>query len=274
MLTHSLSGYFLKKWFYNIDSKKIVLLFIFGAMFPDIDILWSYNNYNLHRVVTHSLLLLPIISIFPALIFYYIFKKEIKLKIVYLIFLSGIITHIFLDTLIIWGTPLLWPLSNNYYSLNIYTFVFEPLFIPIYLYFLLYFMKIINNISINVIKFMTIFMIFVFFLKFSLLYYVSNLSTIKNNTIIGVIKSPSDLVLQRYYNSFSNDGDKIHGELIDLYTGTIIERYDKEIFIDDNSICSNLHNGFLFTENGFVGDIRYGISLGDNGNCFFGMKIY
>lgn len=273
MITHSMSWYFLKKWFYDVDSKKILILFICWALFPDIDILWSFNDYKLHRVLTHSIFMLPFVSIIPSFIFYHIFKKEIKYKIIYFIFFVWIILHIFLDTIIIWWTPLFWPISDKYYSLNIYTFVFEPLFLPVYLYFLFYFLKIIKSVTMKTVKIMTFYMIFVFVFKLSLLFYVDQLSHVNNNTVIGMIKSPSDLIIQRYFNSFWTYWDKIHWEIIDLYSWNIVENYEKDVYVDKNLYCSNLHNGYLFSENGFVWDIRYGTILWDSGNCFFWIKI-
>lgn len=272
-LTHSISWYFLKKFCYDIDSKKILILFVLWALFPDIDVLWSFNNYNLHRVITHSFILIPIITLFPAFIFYYFYKKEVRFYIIYMIFIFGILSHIFLDTLLVWWTPLFWPISDKYYSFNLYTYVLEPLFFPIYVYFLLYYLGIIKKITNLSVKIMLFSMLLVITLKFSLNIYASSITEIPNNISIWIINKPIDLIIYRYYNSIWHNEWKIKWEIIDIYKWNIIEKYEKDLYEDKNNVCSSLHNWYLFIENWLVGDIRYTQILKDDGNCFYGMKV-
>lgn len=273
ILTHSVTWFLLKKWFRDIDSKKIILLFIVWALFPDIDIIWSYNNYNLHRVITHSLLLVPFIAVIPSIIFFYIFKKEIKLLHIYIILFSWILSHIFLDTLLIWWTPFFWPLMDNYYSLNLYQVVIEPLFIPVYLFFLMYLLWIIKVISKNTIKIISFFMITVFVIKFWMLAYSNTLSNLKNTTSIWLIRESNDLIFQRYYNIISIWNNEIKWEVVDIYNWTVMDSYTKKSYIDLNNICSNMHKWYLYQENGFIWDIRYSMKLNNNDTCFYWKRI-
>lgn len=273
IFTHSISWYLIKKLFYNLNSKKVLIMFIISALFPDIDIIWSYNNHNLHRVITHSLILIPFTTEILTIFFYYVFKKEFKLYIIYIICFSWIIMHIILDSILIWWIPLFWPFSNTYYSFNLYTVVIEPLFFPIYLYFIFYYWKVINKISLKMIKIISFFMITIFLLKFWLLTYSKNISNIKNNTTVWIINSMSSLSIQRYYNSIWISNNIINWEIIDIFKWEIIEKYEKTIYIDKNNICSNLHKWFLYIENWIVSDIRYTLKPTDTGSCFTWKKI-
>jgi len=58
-LTHFTSGYLLKKNLAKTKNKFYTIIFIIAAMSPDIDIIWSWNNMDLHRIFTHSLVLAP-----------------------------------------------------------------------------------------------------------------------------------------------------------------------------------------------------------------------
>ncbi|NDK09058.1 hypothetical protein EOM39_07520, partial [Candidatus Gracilibacteria bacterium] len=66
---------------------------------------------------------------------------------------------------------------------------------------------------------------------------------------------------------------KIKGKIIDLYGGKVIEVFEKEAYINNDGLCPSLHKGFLYIEDGFVGDIRYIQKPRDDGNCFTGLKI-
>jgi membrane-bound metal-dependent hydrolase YbcI (DUF457 family) len=251
IFTHSVSWYLLKKWFHDIDSKKILLLFIVWALFPDIDIIWSYNNYNLHRVITHSLIIIPFITTIPAAIFFYIFKQKVKFTHIYLILFSWILTHIFLDTILIWWTPFFWPFFDNYYSLNIYQVVIEPLFLPIYLFFLLYLLKIIKIISKRTIKVITVFMLWIFILKFWILTYSTTFTNLEKPTSIWLIRESKDLVFQRYYNIISIWDNEIQWEVVDIYKSSVIDSYTKNTYNDTNNLCSNLQWFFLPVSSNF-----------------------
>ncbi len=273
IFTHSIGWYLLKKNFFDINSKKILSIFLISSIFPDIDILWSYNNINLHRVFTHSLLISPFISTVLSIFFFYIFKKEIKFKTIFIICISWILLHLFLDSILIWGIPLFWPLSNIYYSLNLYTYVIEPMFLPIYLLFLILLLKIFKNIWNKTIKIISIYILIIFFIKFSINLYMHNISGSKNDTIVWIVNTSSDLFIQRYYKSINIDGSKIKWKVIDLYKWKVIEVFEKKVYINNNWYCSNLHNWFLYIENWIIWDIRYTITPKDSWSCFTWLKI-
>lgn len=273
ILTHSIWWYFLQKNFYKSTSKKILSIFIISSIFPDIDIIWSYNNYDFHRVLTHSLLTIPFLSIFLSIIFYYLFKKEIKFFKIFLICISWMLLHIFLDIILIWWVQLLWPLSNNYYSLNLYTYVFEPFFFPIYIIFLASILKITKPLNTKIIKIIWIYALLVFWIKFWIHIYIDTISNTNNNTVVWIINKSSDFFIQRNYISIHIDKDTIKGKIIDLYTWKMIKNFEKKLYINNDWYCSNLHNGFLYIENWIVWDIRYTLNPKDSENCFYWLKI-
>ena len=82
--------YLLKKTFLDKKSKDFLIFFLLSAISPDIDIIWSFNNVELHRVLSHSLLLSPIFALFISSIFYIFIRKNknFDFKKVYLISLS------------------------------------------------------------------------------------------------------------------------------------------------------------------------------------------
>lgn len=273
IFTHSIWWYLLKKNFYNKTSRKILSVFLISSIFPDIDVIWSYNNHDLHRVLTHSILTAPFICIFLSIIFYFIFKKEIKYYKLFLICLSWIFMHIFLDVLVIWWIPLFWPISDKYFSLDLYTYVIEPLFFPIYLLFFVFLLGMIKKINTKVIKIIWIYVLVIFSIKLWIHFYIDSLSTIKNNKIVGIITNLYDLSIQRYYKSIEIDENKIKWEIIDLFKFKVIETYEKEIYKDKNHLCANLHKWFLYIENWIIWDIRYSLDLKDTNSCFTWIKI-
>lgn len=273
VLTHSIGWYLLKKNFFDNPSKKILSMFLICSVFPDIDIIWSYNHYDLHRVLTHSLLIVPFISLVLSLIFFYIFKKEFKFKTIYIICSGAILLHLFLDLIIIWWIPIFWPLSKTYYSLNLYTYVVEPMFFPVYLLVLILLLKIIKNISSKTIKVISIYMLIIFFIKFSINLYIHNISESNNNTIVWIVDKSSDLFIQRYYKSIQINGNKIEWKVVDLYWWKVIEEFEKDQYINNDWLCPSLHKWFLYIEDWFVWDIRYIQKPRDDGNCFTWLKI-
>lgn len=268
IFTHSIWGYLLKKNFFDINSKKILSLFLISSVFPDIDVLWSYNNHDLHRVLTHSLITIPFICFILSILFYYIFKKEIKFYKVFFICLSWMLLHVFLDSIVVWWVPLFWPINKEYYSLNLYTYVIEPLFFPIYLLFFVFLLWIIKKLNSKVIKIISIYMICIFWIKFWLMIYANSISNSLNIKTIWIINKNTDLTIQRYYGAITTKDNKINSKIVDVFEQEVIDNYEKDIYIDKTNLCSDLHKWFLYTENWFIWDIRYSLELWDNNSCF------
>jgi inner membrane protein len=82
------------------------LISVLGSFIPDIDYLIGIA----HRTITHSLIFL-VISCFLV--------YKIKDKKIAFAFLIGIASHFIIDSLTPMGIPLLYPLTNTYYSFNI-----------------------------------------------------------------------------------------------------------------------------------------------------------
>lgn len=123
--------------FVQAKSKKqhIKIASIVGmvsGLLPDIDVLISSASDPLlalefHRQFTHSLVFIPLGALIVSFCFYYVFKRRIEFKYLYLYSLIGYATHGFLDSATSYGTQLFWPFSNMRVSWNIISII-DPLF--------------------------------------------------------------------------------------------------------------------------------------------------
>lgn len=110
----------------SIDDKKVWSPFIIGwlsGMAPDLDILIRSDvdplvYYEYHRHFTHSLFFLPFGALMLAALFYYLFRKQLAFKTVYLYSIFGMGTHGLLDSCTSYGTQLFWPFTNYRVALN------------------------------------------------------------------------------------------------------------------------------------------------------------
>lgn len=122
-ITHGLSGVLLAKTgFHQRYGRTAMALFVISAILPDIDnLLWFWGDFaylKYHRGITHSLLGALILSLFLALIFYFL----TSLKRYWLLVgasLIGLITHIFFDLITSYGTQVFYPFSSIRYSLDL-----------------------------------------------------------------------------------------------------------------------------------------------------------
>lgn len=123
-LTHALSGMLLARATAGkqsiADSTGLSLRArlwagFFAAAFPDSDILASIfgplNYLEMHRGITHSILLLPLWALLLAVIFSFISKKKYHWKAFYFVSFSGIAIHIAGDVITSYGTMIFAPLS-------------------------------------------------------------------------------------------------------------------------------------------------------------------
>jgi len=123
------------------NKQNIVFVFIVGflaGMFPDIDIFFRSNHDPLlflefHRQFTHSLIFIPLGGFIFTIIFYGLFFRLIPFGFLktWLFATLGYSTHALLDACTSYGTPLMWPFSNERISWNNISIV-DPLFtIPV-----------------------------------------------------------------------------------------------------------------------------------------------
>lgn len=103
-----------------------------AAMFPDIDYaLFWLDPYRFitqwHRGITHSLLMVPLWSILLGMLFALIARQSDQWKAFATCCALGLVSHIVVDVITIYGTQLLAPISSHRFALNL-TFDLDPWF--------------------------------------------------------------------------------------------------------------------------------------------------
>ena len=88
-----------------------------SGMAPDLDVFIRSSSdpllaLDFHRHFTHSLAFIPLGALICASVFYFLFKKKLSFKRVYLYAFLGYGTHALLDSCTSYGTRLLWPFSD------------------------------------------------------------------------------------------------------------------------------------------------------------------
>ncbi|PCI47605.1 MAG: metal-dependent hydrolase [Moraxellaceae bacterium] len=94
-----------------------------SGMAPDLDVFIRSSSdpllaLDFHRHFTHSLAFIPLGALICASVFYFLFKKKLSFKRVYLYAFLGYATHALLDGCTSYGTRLLWPFSDVRLSWN------------------------------------------------------------------------------------------------------------------------------------------------------------
>ena len=113
-LTHSLTALALSRAGMNRFSPRATLILIVAANLPDIDIVsgvlgpLAYLQY--HRGLTHSLALLPLLALLPALLA----RSRAGFLGAYLVSLVGVASHLLLDWTNNYGIRLLLPFSDEW----------------------------------------------------------------------------------------------------------------------------------------------------------------
>jgi len=124
----------------NNRTKQLSALLIgaLSGMAPDLDFLIRSSSDPLlfleyHRQFTHSLIFIPFGALFCTFFLYFVFKKQLTFKQVYIFAFLGYATHGLLDACTSYGTQLFWPFSNERVSWSIVSII-DPVFtIPILL---------------------------------------------------------------------------------------------------------------------------------------------
>ncbi|MBO6827382.1 MAG: metal-dependent hydrolase [Sneathiella sp.] len=99
---------------------------------PDLDVFWDYGgpleNFVFHRSATHSLLLQTLATPILAEGLWRIFKKPEGQRLsFYLTVWLTLVTHALLDAMTIYGTQLLWPLTDHPFGVGS-MFIIDPLY--------------------------------------------------------------------------------------------------------------------------------------------------
>ena len=271
------SGYLLKNNFMKKNKKYYTIFFILAAISPDIDILWSWNNINLHRVLTHSLVFLPFFALIISSIFYFFVRKKPNISFlkIFLVSVFWILAHIFLDYIVVWGVPLLYPFSEKYFSLNLYIYIYEPFFLLTFLLIILFiFLKKFFNFKFNSKKILLLNFIFITTLLFRFWenYYAGKLSELNDYLVIPYTQNYSDIFLYNRYRIIKKENWYYNIRDINIFDKKVNWKYKIKIYNWENN-CSNMHKWFLFKENWMIWDIRYTAKLFDSNSCFTWKKI-
>jgi inner membrane protein len=115
----------------RLPHRDCVSLACAGALFPDIDFLGFLVSPLLflahwHQAATHSLLLIPLWGGIAGGLYSQWRSSPDRLAAAALLFSVGVATHVCLDLLTAYGTMLLYPISNQRFSLNL-LYVIDPL---------------------------------------------------------------------------------------------------------------------------------------------------
>ncbi|ADJ27237.1 metal-dependent hydrolase [Nitrosococcus watsonii] len=138
-LTHALSGALLaratassKRRAIQLESGERMVLGALAAAFPDSDFIlrWTTNlltYLNLHRGITHSVIMLPLWGALLATLFWWFRGKQKPWKAYFGVSLLGISIHIAGDVITAYGTQIFAPFSS-YKAAWPTTFVIDPWF--------------------------------------------------------------------------------------------------------------------------------------------------
>jgi inner membrane protein len=98
---------------------------------PDLDVLYDYGdavrNMTYHRSATHSLILLTLFAPFLAALVAWLHKERSLFKPWFLAVWLALVTHPLLDTFTIYGTQLLYPISEHPYAIGS-MFIIDPIY--------------------------------------------------------------------------------------------------------------------------------------------------
>jgi inner membrane protein len=131
--THGLAGAAASQSFADKDKIKAASFAGFvSALLADLDtFIFSSSdpllNVEIHRQLTHSIIVIPLGALIAALLVYYFLRKYLSIKEIYLFSLAGYATSGILDSFTSYGTQLLWPFTVTRFSWNLISVV-DPIF--------------------------------------------------------------------------------------------------------------------------------------------------
>ena len=117
----------------SLQDKDTLIIAAFASAFPDIDYLSFWINPLLflaewHRSITHSLFMVPLWGALLTAIFIAVLPRlRGSANIVFLYSVTALVSHIFLDTLTVYGTEVFYPFSDKAISFAT-SFVIDPYF--------------------------------------------------------------------------------------------------------------------------------------------------
>jgi len=123
-LTHSLIGAVSARAASGIRYPLHIMVTAVAAAFPDIDyLLFWLNPYQFitewHRGISHSLVMLPLWALLLSTLFYLPLRRQISFQGLLLLCSLGLLSHILIDWITVFGTQLFAPISNQRYALGL-----------------------------------------------------------------------------------------------------------------------------------------------------------
>ena len=114
------------------DGRRLVAAGSVAAAFPDVDYLTYWINpltfiSDWHRGPTHSLLMVPVWAVLLGSLFTFWSRDRAHWYVYALVSAVALFSAIISDTLTVWGTQVLWPLSDYRAAIGT-TFVIDPWF--------------------------------------------------------------------------------------------------------------------------------------------------
>ena len=127
-LTHSLIGVALSRTGLNRVTPYATAMLLLAVNLPDLDIIGlvggELSYLDLHRSLTHSFAMAPILALLPVLLFRYGLRKPVPWLGGWMISLAGILSHLGLDFVTAYGTRLAAPFSATWYQWPV-LFIFD-----------------------------------------------------------------------------------------------------------------------------------------------------
>lgn len=122
-LTHTLTGVILSRIGLNRWYARPTLVLALAANIPDIDIVtvaWGgFTYFTIHRGITHSIAMLPVMAILPVLVACAISRSMKGWKAAYVLSMIGVASHLLFDWTNAYGIRLLLPFSSRWLRLDL-----------------------------------------------------------------------------------------------------------------------------------------------------------
>jgi inner membrane protein len=122
-LTHTLTGLALSQAGLNRWYARSALLLILAANIPDIDIVTiaggPFNYFLYHRGLTHSVAMVPVMALLPALFVCAVSRTMRDWKAAYVLSIIGVASHLLLDWTNAYGVRFLLPFSSQWFRLDL-----------------------------------------------------------------------------------------------------------------------------------------------------------
>ncbi|REL38884.1 metal-dependent hydrolase [Rhodohalobacter sp. SW132] len=84
-------------------------------------------NLEVHRQFTHALVFIPVGALIAAALFWWVLRRHLTFRDLYLYSLAGYATHWFMDVITSYGTELFWPFVDTRFAWNLVSVV-DPVF--------------------------------------------------------------------------------------------------------------------------------------------------